>query len=260
MKKSLPFLFLFIFLSVFTIAQTCVPPTGGTINSPNTGCSDRVAKVTVTGVSNATSYNWDIQGASSTRVTDTEYNIVFGSANVVITVTPVNSVNGPCSGTPLTKTIIVSASPAKPTITQSGTTLNSSTATAYQWYLGSTPISGATASSYTPTQNGTYYVESRNNNGCGTFSDAFTFFTTAIREDAKFKAFSFYPNPVETTLNTVFTERYDLEFFDASGRKILESKNLNGETQTDMTPYNKGIYIMRITSGGKIATRKIILK
>ena len=259
MKKFLPFLFLFIFLNTFIFAQ-CTPPTGGTLNAPNTGCSDRVAIITVSGVSNATSYTWSIVGANSTKVTDTEYNIVYGSGNVTITVTPANGANGTCTGTPLTKTITVSAAPTKPTVTQTGTTLNSSTSTSYQWYLGNNMISGATASTYSPTQNGTYYVESRNANNCSTFSDAFTYFTTAIREDAKFKSFSFYPNPVQTTLNTIFTEKYDLEFFDTSGRKVLESKNLIGETQTDMSSFNKGIYIMKVTSGGKIATRKMIIK
>ena len=259
MKKSLHFLFLFIFLNTFIFAQ-CTPPTGGTLNAPSTGCSDRVATIRVSGVSNATSYTWSIVGANSTKVTDTEYNIVYGSGNVTITVTPANGTNGSCIGTPLTKTITVSAAPSKPTVTQTGTTLNSSTSTSYQWYLGNNMISGATASTYSPTQNGTYYVESRNANGCSTFSDAFTYFTTAIREDAKFKSFSFYPNPVQTTLNTVFTEKYDLEFFDTLGRKVLESKNLIGETQTDMSALNKGIYIMKVTSGGKIATRKMIIK
>lgn len=259
MKKFLPFLFLFIFLNTFIFAQ-CTPPTGGSITAPATGCSDRVATISVSGVSNATSYTWSIVGANSTRVTDTEYNIVFGSSNVTITVTPANGTNGSCTGTPLTRTINVTAAPSKPTISQTGTVLTASTSTNYQWYLGSNMIAGATTATYSPTQSGTYYVESKNSNGCGTFSDAFTYFTTAIKEDAKFKAFNFYPNPVESTLFTVFTEKYDLEFFDTTGKKVLENKNLNSENQTDLSAFNKGIYIMKISSGGKIATRKIILK
>ena len=121
-------------------------------------------------------------------------------------------------------------------------------------------IAGATAATYSPTQSGTYYVESKNTSGCGTFSDAFTYFTTAIKEDAKFKAFNFYPNPVESSLFTIFTKKYDLEFFDLLGRKVLENKNLTGESQTDLSAFNKGIYIMKVTSGGKIATRKVIVK
>lgn len=260
MKKSLPFLFLFIFLNVVVFAQTCVLPSGGTLNVPNIGCTDRVATITVTGFSNVTSYNWLITGATYTKISDTEYSILFGSSNVSITVTAINAVNGPCSTVLPTKNISVGAAPSKPTITQTGITLTSSTATNYQWYLGNSAIAGATLANYSPSQNGTYYVESKNATGCGTFSDAFTFFTTAIKEDAKFKAFSFYPNPIETSINTVFNEKYDLDFFDTSGRKVLESKNLYGENQTDLSSFKRGMYIMKISSNGKIATRKIILK
>lgn len=260
MKKSLPFLIFFSFLSAFTFAQTCTPPTNGTLDAPNTGCSNRVATLKISGVSNATGYNWTIIGSTFTKISDTEYNIVFGTSDITITVTPTNGVNGSCLGTTITKTITVTSAPSKPTITQVGTTLTSSTSTNYQWYLGNNIISGAIAATYSPTQNGTYYVESKNTNGCGTVSDAFTYFTTAIREDAKFKSFSFYPNPVETNINTIFNNKYDLEFFDSSGRKVLENRNLNGEHQIDLSSFNKGIYIMKVTSDGKIAIRKIILR
>jgi hypothetical protein len=263
MKKLLPFLF--VIASLFPIlaqAQTCVIPTGGTINGSANGCSDRTSTYTITGVVNATTYNWVITGAQGfTKVSNTEYSIVFGSSNVSIQITPINDTNGPCSGTVISKTVTVTVSLAKPVISQTGSVLNTSTAaTSYQWYAGSAAISGAILQSYTPAVNGLYTVEVKNAAGCSTFSDQFNFIKSGVKEDARFKTFSFYPNPIDGAIHTNFIERYDLEFFDSSGRKILQNQNLIGDQETDLSSLNKGIYIMRINSGNKNATRKIIIR
>jgi hypothetical protein len=185
---------------------------------------------------------------------------VFGSTNVSIQITPINDTNGPCSGAVVSKPVTVSASLSKPVISQIGSVLNTTTATSYQWYAGSSAISGAIAQSYTPAVNGLYTVEVKNAAGCSTFSDQFNFIKSGVKEDVRFKTFSFYPNPVEGVIHTNFLERYDLEFFDASGRKVLQNQNLSGDQETDLSNLNKGIYIMRINSGNKNATRKIIIR
>ncbi len=262
MRKLLHVVFVLTFLlPVFVFSQTCIAPTGGTITGSDTGCTDRVGTYTVSGVSNATSYVWDIQGAQGfTKISETQYSIVFAGTNVTILVTPVNAANGPCSGVVLSKAVTVSAAPSKPIIVQTGSTLSASTASSYQWYSGSLAISGAITQTYVPTVNGLYSVEVKNASGCNTFSDSFNYIKTSIREDGKFKNFSFYPNPVVNTLNTNFSERYDLEFLDLAGRKVLQNLNLNGEQKTDLSSLNQGIYIMRISSGDKKAIRKLLVK
>lgn len=259
MKKLLSFLTFFaIFAINFSFAQTCVTPTGGTINGSTTGCTDKVGSYTISGVSNATNFTWSITGASNfTKVSETEYTIVYGTSNVTIQVIPTN---GSCSGTALTKAVSVSPTPTKPTITQTGNNLSSTSAIAYQWYLNGNVISGATSQTYTPTQNGLYSVESKNANQCSTFSDPFNVLTTAIGEDKKFKTFSFYPNPVFESIHTNFTEHYDLEFYDLTGRKLISKPDLFGEQEVDLSSLNKGIYLMRIISGGKKTIRKILVK
>jgi hypothetical protein len=263
MKKLLPFLvFIFSLLPFRTFSQACVTPTGGVLNGPASGCTDRVANYSVTGVSNATNYNWVITGALSfNRISDTEYSLVFGTSNVTIEVTPINQTNGPCSGTVITRTITVSSPLTKPVISQQALALQSSIiGDSYQWYLSNAPIAGATARTYTPTQNGLYVVEVKNAAGCSSFSDAFNYLSTAIKEDPRFKTFSFYPNPITTSLYTDFTERYTLEFYDVNGRKVFENINLNGKHETDLSFLNRGMYLMRIQSEDKIAVRKLILK
>jgi hypothetical protein len=264
MKKSLP-LFIVILLACFiTKAQTCVNPTGGTINGNAYGCIDRVETYSISGVSNATTYNWVIAGATGSRVSDTEYSIIFSNPGAVrITVTPINQTNGPCSGTPVTKDITVSTTPNKPIITQTGTDLSASSgAASYQWYVGSKLIQGATNLTFTPTQNGQYRVELKSAvpASCSIFSDPFNYTVTAIKEDQKFDNFSFFPNPVVNTIHVNFVKKFDLEFYNLNGQKVLHKTNLQGENEIDMSNLNRGIYIMRINSEGKYAARKIILK
>ncbi|MFC5284310.1 T9SS type A sorting domain-containing protein [Pedobacter alpinus] len=258
MKKILPFLFVIIFTLNNAFAQ-CTNPTGGSITGKSSGCTDRVEIYEITGVTGANDYEWTITGASgNTRLSATRYSIVFGSAAVSISVVPKN---GTCLGTAVTKTISVSNTPNKPIISQVGSEIQSSTtATSYQWYLNSAPVGGATAKSFAPITNGVYIVEAVSAGGCSVFSDGFNYVRTAIKEDAVFGAFSFYPNPITTDVSVDFTERYDLDFFDFTGRKILSKQNLQGKQTIDLTTYNRGLYLMRITSGGKTAVRKLLLK
>lgn len=259
MKKLLLYLGFLVFLFLGKVQAQCVNPTGGSISGPTTGCTDRVASYTVGGVSNATGYTWNITGAANySKVSDTEYSIVYGTSNVTISVTPTN---GSCTGTPLTTTVNISTAPSQPVISQTANTLNSTSAAFYQWYLNDALITGATSQTYNPTESGIYKVEVKAvANGCSTFSDGFNYFTTAIGEDKKFQSFTFYPNPVQNTLNTDFNTHYDLEFYDLMGRKVLVNKDLMGTQQTDLTSLNKGLYLMRIISDGKKATRKILVR
>ncbi len=257
MKKLLPFFFV---LSLFSnsIFSQCTTPGDVTITGPLTGCTDRVATYTVSSVG-ATSYEWKITGTNSqTPQSATSYSIVFENSNVVIEVTPMN---GTCAGNKKTITVAVSQTPNKPFVVQSGNTLDANTtAASYQWYLGSTPISGATSKTYSPPSNGTYLVEAKNTQGCSVFSNSFAFFRTAIKEDAIFSDFTFYPNPVSTKVFVNFTSRYELAFANLSGQEVLRQTALQGKQEIDLTSLKRGVYLMKITSDGKTAVRKLLLK
>lgn len=271
MKKLLSLLFI-LALSLNRLFAQCTPPANVTITGPDVtavngaplsftarGCIDRVAVFTVSTSAGATDYEWTITGTRSfTRVSPTQYSIVFENNTVQIDVTPKNS---NCSGNTTSLTVTVSATPNKPSISQTGNELNAGiTAAGYQWYNGSTEIKDAKSQTYTPTTNGSYLVQATNNGGCSSFSAPFNFVKTAIREDAIFSNFTFYPNPITTQLFVDFNKRFELSFFNLSGQETLQKTDLQGKQEIDLSSLKRGIYLMKITSDGKTAVRKLLLK
>lgn len=266
MEKLLPILFLLV-LSFNKLFAQCTPPGNVVISGPGiaagastgVGCTDRVAVYTVSASASATDYVWKITGTNSTtQISSTQYSVVFENSNVSIEVTPMN---GACPGNKSTVNIAVSPIPDRPSIKQTGNILDATvTATVYQWYLGSIAVNGATSKTFSPTTNGTYLVEAKNVSGCSSFSNNFNFFKTAIHEDAIFSNFSFYPNPVITILFVNFNKRYDLNLVDLRGQQVLQKTDLQNKQEIDLSSLKRGMYLMKITSDGKTAVRKLLLK
>ncbi|HEX7365888.1 MAG TPA: T9SS type A sorting domain-containing protein [Pelobium sp.] len=256
MKKLLP-IFLFFGLLTHTVFAQCILPE---IKGPTTGCTDRVATYTVVPTAGATNFEWKITGTNSfTKNSATEYALVFENNNISIEVT---ALNGTCAGTKNTLSVNVSATPNKPSISQTGNELNAGVAATggYQWYSGSTKIDGATSITYTPTTNGSYLVQATSAGGCSSFSAPFNFFKTAIKEDAIFAGFTFYPNPVVDKLYVDFNSRYEVSLLNLTGQEVLQQTDLQGKQELDLSALKRGVYLLRISSDGKTAVRKLLLK
>jgi hypothetical protein len=114
--------------------------------------------------------NYTYQWASSPAgFTSTQQNpTVTPTASTTYTVTVTSGTNTTTSSTAVT----TYAAPTTPTITQSGSVLNSSATSGNQWYLNGSAISGQTGTSYTLTQSGSYQVLVTNGNGCTAMSTA----------------------------------------------------------------------------------------
>lgn len=81
------------------------------------------------------------------------------------------------------------------------------------------------------------------------------------RGNADIEGFKLYPNPV--TQGKVFIETKEnspkrILVFDVLGTQVLETTLLGKEL--NLTSLDKGMYILRVFEGNKVATRKLIVK
>jgi uncharacterized delta-60 repeat protein len=156
--------------------------------------------------------------------------------------------------------------PAVPVISRNVAVLTSTPASSYQWYFNSSPISGATNQTYTPTQNGSYYVVTTDTNGCTAFSSTYSMIDVSIRELTAANPVNLYPNPS----NGNFTAQFDqqglrgiLEVYNVNGQ-IVYSQNLSSNGIVTMElhlPVEAGIYLLRVTlENGSMLTQRMIIE
>lgn len=199
--------------------------------------------------STSDSYNW------STSAT-TQSITIYNSSTITVSIFD----NTGCSSTSNPISVNAFSLPPIPTITASGNTLTSSSATGNQWYLNETIITGATNQSYIATENGNYSVEVTNSNNCKSISEQFNYGLTEINENYFNTNISVYPNPSS-----------GLVYLDIDGTSITEIKvlNLMGKiiyksdekvSSIDLFEKPKGIYLLLLTYNGQSFTKKIIIQ
>ena len=155
---------------------------------------------------------------------------------------------------------IAGTQPATPSITSNGTVLNTSGGSTYQWYFNGAAISGATAASFTATQNGNYQVQITDASGCNSELSAAVNVTDAntgiahLMQDMP----SIVPNPSSGLFELVDRKGrlYDIEVMDLQGRVI---KTLHQHNQVDLSGVANGVYMLRATfADGNYFTARII--
>jgi hypothetical protein len=164
-------------------------------------------------------------------------------------------------------TVTVTSLPNTPTITQNGTTLNSSSAIGNQWYNQNGIISGAINQSYNPTLSGNYYVVNTIN-GCSSASSNTINFIFLSNQDFENSIFTIYPNPANDHIiincsNLVNVLGWNIKIVNTLGQEVF-----NGvmNTQQYVVPLNnwcgQGIYFVKIydASNNLLESKKIILK
>lgn len=152
---------------------------------------------------------------------------------------------------------VTAALPAQPVITRTGLTLSTTTFNTYQWYRNSAVIPGATAQSYTATQNGSYQVEVSNGAGCKNISLATTIGGTAVPVTGLDEQLRLYPNPVRAVLNIDAPVAVNAVVRDMTGKVLLQQQKVQ---TLDLQGLAAGVYMLSLTTqdGGWVITRQII--
>ena len=82
-------------------------------------------------------------------------------------------------------------------------------------------------------------------------------------EEIVIEGLSIFPNPSNGVFTINWSEGTSLDFevFDVLGRSILKNKTTDGNTSyiIDMNSYTSGFYLLKIDSGDKQTTKKLIL-
>jgi hypothetical protein len=221
--------------------------------------------VTITGAT-ASTYAANQTGAYTVTVTNsTGCSATSAAKNITVNAFPVASITSLVTVIPQGGNVVLTASAA------SGQT--------YQWKKNGTNISGATASTYTATQVGTYTVLVGNASGCSVTSNAIVLTLApnpivfdndiaivAVTEQEPTELQSeevnvndpfvelntlvnLYPNPTRSDLNVQVSEGLigtDMYIFDALGKQIYKQQILSTNTQLSVNNFSNGNYIVRI--------------
>ncbi len=147
------------------------------------------------------------------------------------------------------------------TVTQSSSELASNDASgSYQWYNCDTdqPIPSATNQTFTPLTSGNYAVEVTSGS-CTERSDCF-FFSVLSTETFTEDEILVFPNPVTTVLkiDNTFNLEVNIELYDVTGKVVHQSQSSEVQTKIDMSDMSTGMYFLKLSSGQKEGTYKIV--
>lgn len=82
--------------------------------------------------------------------------------------------------------------------------------------------------------------------------------TTASVDDIFSSKVSVYPNPAKESVTiTSQVELNKIEVFNLLGKQVIKTSTLNNNI-LDVSSLSKGVYLMKLTSGDSVATRKLI--
>ncbi|WP_294675656.1 T9SS type A sorting domain-containing protein [uncultured Fluviicola sp.] len=135
--------------------------------------------------------------------------------------------------------------------------------TGYQWVNAETneDIPGATQQSFTPTEDGSYYVVVSTADGCSTSSQILEIINLGVEEIQKGQI-TLYPNPTSSLITIKIenpSESYRVSVCSLSGAPVL-TQTLNGNTAYDLdaSDWSQGVYLIRLDSENDSQVFKIM--
>ncbi|RYD98336.1 MAG: T9SS type A sorting domain-containing protein [Sphingobacteriales bacterium] len=129
----------------------------------------------------------------------------------------------------------------------------------YQWLLDGQAIAGATQSTYTVTQNGSYQVVAGLANGCSDTSEVYEVTSaTSIKRAGIAQQVQVFPNPSQGILNIKAPVAVQWELISIDGKRLQQGK---GKAQTIvLSDYAEGVYLLKIADqdGNLVKTERVV--
>lgn len=145
-----------------------------------------------------------------------------------------------------------------PVISANNNLLTSDATSGNQWYVDNNLISGATSTTYTPIQNGNFYVIV-SQNGCSSTQSNIIYFTD-VEEITANSNFKVYPNPVNQNLyieTLKSNSKLKFEIYNSIGQMVYSS-TVNKKTIVDISHFANGFYDLNIYDGRNVYTKRLI--
>ncbi len=110
-----------------------------------------------------------------------------------------------------------------------------------------------------------FYYEVRSYTNSTTHWDDLSFIenSTAVITNNAIAGFSTYPNPITNntfTLTSASNEEKSVMIFNLLGKKVLDTRFSGIKSEINVAAMNAGLYILKVTEAGKIATKKLVIK
>ncbi len=110
-----------------------------------------------------------------------------------------------------------------------------------------------------------FYFELRTYGGATTYWDDLSFFknaTASVKNNA-IEGFATYPNPITNNVFTITsnsTSKKEFAIFNLLGKQVLSSSFSGVKSNVDVSTISAGIYILKVTEGGKTASKKLVIR
>ncbi len=134
----------------------------------------------------------------------------------------------------------------------------------YQWVdcnNSNAPIVGATNKTYTATANGSYAVIITKN-GCTDTSACLIVTTVGLKYNQTISGVNMFPNPtqdvVTVRIDNMQSGQHVLELLDAAGRLLSTQVMNDHSTVVSLKNYESGVYLIRISNGGRQSIQRVI--
>jgi len=217
-----------IFLAQYGVCDTPVPTI--TASGPTVFCAGDSVLLTASPASN---YVWNTG--------DTVQGIYVSQAGSYY----VSAIEGAeCYGRSISVQVTSVPFPADSVIQTGATLIAAESNATYQWIdcITQAPISGATAQSFSPLQNGNYAVEIINSAGCISTSNCYTISGLGIYEDVLPSVIVLYPNPATDVLHLSSVEQLGLvSIVNMVGQQVKAGVNLK---DIDISRFSAGTYLI----------------